>query len=56
MIRNEIGLYNRWGRYAFRWRSYRAMMHSVSNLIKLGKYKNYADLKEFEKGLDWRFG
>lgn len=27
MIRNEIGIYNRWGRFAFRWRTYRGMHH-----------------------------
>lgn len=32
MIRNEIGCYNRWGRYAFRWRTYRGMHHWIEHL------------------------
>jgi hypothetical protein len=44
-----------WGRFAFRWRSYRAMLHSISVLMDCNDWKGYGDLKEFEKYLDGRF-
>lgn len=41
MIRNEIGLYNRWGRFAFRWRSYRGMHHWVRDLKDADCWEGY---------------
>ena len=41
MIRNEIGLYNRWGRFAFRWRSYRGMHHWVRDLKDVDCWEGY---------------
>jgi len=48
MIRNEIGCCNRWGRYAFRWRTYRSMMHSLSCLKEQGCWNGYNDLKKLD--------
>ena len=45
MIRNEIGCYNRWGRFAFRWRTYRSMHH----WWRLMKYEEVAGMVDILK-------
>lgn len=56
MIRNEIGLYNRWGRFAFRWRSYRGMHHWIDVLREQGCWNGYHDLKIFDKFCEVNYG
>ena len=60
MFRNEIGCYNRWGRFAFRHRSYRVMMHCISEYkhdeIALGKPWNYHSFKKFYEMLQRVYG
>jgi len=56
MIRNEIGLYNRWGRFAFRWRSYRAMHHWIRDLKEANCWKGYGEFKRFDTMFKETFG
>ena len=51
MIRNEIGLYNRWGRFAFRWRTYRFMHHWIGCLKNDNLWYGYHQNCKFNKFL-----
>jgi hypothetical protein len=55
MIRNEIGCYNRWGRFAFRWRTYR-MHHWIRVLKDQGCWEGYDECKKVDQYISEKFG
>lgn len=52
MIRNEIGCYNRWGRFAFRWKTYRGMHHWIRTLKDSDAWDGIG--LEISRGILWR--
>ena len=55
MIRNEIGCCNRWGRYAFRWRTYRSMHHWIKDFKENDCWEGYDELKKFDQYIKEKF-